>query len=64
MTILCTLLGLWCPHLFPPLELCPKPDITAFELALLTRGQYDPDALFTARPGLLRHTAERGRCAL
>jgi hypothetical protein len=62
MTIFCTWLGIWCAGAVSEQRaLCARPDITAYELALLLQNQHTlPDQLYKAHPELLRHTVATG----
>lgn len=59
--LFCMWLGILCT--VDQVELCPKPDITAYQLALMLRGVRDAD-LFKRHPELLRHTSEPGKCIM
>ena len=45
-------------------SLCPKPDITAYELALMiTNANIKPSLFYKKHPELFKHTADFGKCA-
>lgn len=43
-------------------QLCPQPDITAYELAILVARQYDVDHMLIDNPSLGRHVTKVGEC--